>query len=146
MYKKTMQANSKYFIAENHGRLNYWKLYNHEYFIAEDHGMGAFSTGAVHKRRQNYFGSSWYPPPPCRNFVPDLANFYLLISCNIDIWDPLPLKCSDVFYGWPQSGGTWLAKRFVFYVVTAQNHFLVNMSDWDTPSWENLFIHYSFFD
>ena len=43
MYKKTMLANSKYFIAENHGRLNYKKLYNHEYFIAEDHGMGAFS-------------------------------------------------------------------------------------------------------
>ena len=26
------------------------------------------------------------PPPPCRNFDPDLPNFYLLIPCNIKIW------------------------------------------------------------
>ena len=58
--------------------------------------------GAVHKRRRNIFGHFWYPPPPCRNFDPDLPNFYLLISCNIGIWDPPPpLWYSDVFYGWP---------------------------------------------
>ena len=28
------------------------------------------------------------PIPPCRNFDPDLSNFYLLISCNIGIQDP----------------------------------------------------------
>ena len=44
------------------------------------------------------------PPPPCRNFDPDLPNFYLLKFWNIGIWDPtnLPsLKYSDFFYGWP---------------------------------------------
>ena len=30
------------------------------------------------------------PPPPCRNFDPDLPNFYLLISCNIGILDTPP--------------------------------------------------------
>ena len=29
-------------------------------------------------------------PSPCRNFDPDLCKFYLLISWNIGIWDPLP--------------------------------------------------------
>ena len=33
-----------------------------------------------------------YPPPPCRNFDPDLPNVYILISCNIQISDPLPPK------------------------------------------------------
>ena len=43
--------------------------------------------------------------PPCRNFDPDLPNFYLLISCNIGISDlPTPtLKYSDAFYGWPHT-------------------------------------------
>ena len=42
------------------------------------------------------------PPPPYRNFDPDLPNFYLLISCIIGIWDPpAPLKYFVVFYGWP---------------------------------------------
>ena len=35
----------------------------------------------------NFFGRFWYPPSPCRNFDPDLPNFFLLISCNIGIWD-----------------------------------------------------------
>ena len=49
-----------------------------------------------------FWGHFWPPPPPCRNFDPDLPNFYLLISCNIKISDPpSPLKYSDVFYGWP---------------------------------------------
>ena len=47
------------------------------------HGMTQ-NIGDIHKRRQNFFG-------PCRNFDPDLPNFYLLISCNIRIWGPLPL-------------------------------------------------------
>ena len=46
--------------------------------------------GTLHKRRRNFFGLFWYPPPPCRNFDPDLPNFYLVISCNIEIRDPLP--------------------------------------------------------
>ena len=59
---------------------------------------------AVHKRRRNSFGHFWYPPPPFRNFDPDLPNFYLLIFCNIGISDlSPPLKYSDVFYGWPLS-------------------------------------------
>ena len=37
-----------------------------------------------------FFGHFWYPPPPCRNSNPDLPNFYLLISFNIEIWDPPP--------------------------------------------------------
>ena len=50
------------------------------------------------------------PPPPVQigwnrcmlKFWSDLPNFYLLISCNIGIWDPLPTqKYSDIFYGWP---------------------------------------------
>ena len=40
------------------------------------------------------------PPSPCRNFNLDLPNLYLLLSCNIEIWALLPLKYSDVFYGW----------------------------------------------
>ena len=56
----------------------------------------------VHKRCRNCFGHFWYPPPPCRNFDPDLPNVYLQISCNIEISDlPPTLKYSDVFYGWP---------------------------------------------
>ena len=46
--------------------------------------------GAVHKRCQNFFGHFWYPPPPCRNFSPDLPNHYLVISCNIANWNPPP--------------------------------------------------------
>ena len=42
----------------------------------------------TNKRRQNFFGRFWYPPPPCRNFYPNLPNFYLLISYNIGISDP----------------------------------------------------------
>ena len=43
-----------------------------------------------------------YDTSPSRNFAPDLTNFYLLISCNIEISDPPPpLKYSDVFYGCP---------------------------------------------
>ena len=65
----------------------------------------SLKLGAIHKRCQNFFGHFWYPPSPCRNFDPDLPNFYLLISCNIGISDPLlgpfPLKYSDVCYGWP---------------------------------------------
>ena len=30
--------------------------------------------GAIHKRRQNFLGRFLYPPPPCRNFDPDLQN------------------------------------------------------------------------
>ena len=45
---------------------------------------------AVHKIRQNLFGHFWYPPSQCRNFDPELTNSYLLISCNIGIWDPSP--------------------------------------------------------
>ena len=38
-----------------------------------------------------------YPPPPCRHFNHDFPNPYLLISCNIKIWDhPSPLKYSDI--------------------------------------------------
>ena len=60
------------------------------------------SLRAVHKRCRKFFGRFLYPPPPYRNFDPDLPNFYDLISCNIGIWDsPPPLKYSDVFYGWP---------------------------------------------
>ena len=33
-----------------------------------------FNPGAVHKRRRNFFGRFWYPPPPCRNFYHDLPN------------------------------------------------------------------------
>ena len=33
------------------------------------------AIGAVHKRRRNFLGLFWYPPPPCRNFDPDLPNF-----------------------------------------------------------------------
>ena len=59
------------------------------------------TLGAVHKRRRNFL-AVLIPPPPCRNFDPDLPNFHLLISCNIGIWDPPPpLKYFDVFYGWP---------------------------------------------
>ena len=58
--------------------------------------------GAIHKRHRNFLAVYlWYPPPPCRNFDPDLPNFFLLISCNIRISEPLPLKYSNVFYGWP---------------------------------------------
>ena len=46
------------------------------------------ALGAVHKRRRKFFVRFWYPPPPCRNFDPDLTNFYLLISFNIEISDP----------------------------------------------------------
>ena len=63
-----------------------------------------YLLGAVHKRRQNFLGHFWYPPPPCWNFNPDLPNPYLQISCNFEIWDPPsppPPKISDVFYGWP---------------------------------------------
>ena len=48
--------------------------------------------GTIHKRRRNFFVRFWYPTPPCRNFDPDLPSFYLLISCNIGIWDPPPPK------------------------------------------------------
>ena len=48
--------------------------------------------GAVHKRCRNCFGHFWYPPPPCRNFHPDLPKFYPLISCYIGIWDNPPPK------------------------------------------------------
>ena len=59
----------------------------------------SFMKGAVNKRRRNFFGRFWHPPPPCRNFDPDLPNFYLMISCNIEIWDPpYPLKHFDIFY------------------------------------------------
>ena len=61
------------------------------HFTRFDHKIFKFSTlGAVHKRRRNFFGRFWYPPPPCRNFDPDLPNFYLLISCTIGIGDPPP--------------------------------------------------------
>ena len=74
----------------------------HHWFCWKFLAMRNIVLGAVHKRRRNFFGHFWYPPPPCRNFDPDLPNFYLLISCNIGIWDPPPhLKYSDVFYGWP---------------------------------------------
>ena len=50
-------------------------------------------TRVVHKRHRNFFGCFWYPSPPCWKFDPDLPNFYLLISCNIRIWDdPSPLN------------------------------------------------------
>ena len=41
--------------------------------------------GAVHKRRQNFLGHFWYPPPPCRNFDPDLTNFYAQYK-SIEPW------------------------------------------------------------
>ena len=61
--------------------------------------LGFTEDGAVHKRCRNFLGHFWYPPPPCRNFKPNLPNPYLLISCNIEIWDPL--KYSNVFYRRP---------------------------------------------
>ena len=52
-----------------------------------------FYSVAVHKRGRNFlnvFDTSL--PSPCRNFEPDLPNFYLIIFCNIRISDPLPHK------------------------------------------------------
>ena len=45
--------------------------------------MYVFVLGAVRKRRRNFLAFFVTPPPPCRNSDPDLTNFYLLISCNI---------------------------------------------------------------
>ena len=60
-------------------------------------GLECLPLVAVHNRCRNCFGRFWYPPPPCRNFDPDLPNFYLLLSCNNEICDPpSPLKYSDV--------------------------------------------------
>ena len=47
------------------------------------------------------FWSFLIPPPlPCRNFDPDLTNFYLLISCNIGISDPPPPKICGRLFLW----------------------------------------------
>ena len=61
--------------------------------------------GAVHKRCRNFLAVFDTPLPhaPCRNFDPDLPNSYLLISCNIRISNPLPLKYSDFFCVCPQA-------------------------------------------
>ena len=57
----------------------------------------------------NFFGRFWYPPSQCRNFDPDLPNFFLLISCNIGIWDPPPPKnISTSFMNGPKSDVTFL--------------------------------------
>ena len=56
------------------------------------------SSGIVHKRRR-IFLAIFDTPPPCRNFSPNLSN--LLISFNIEIWDPFPLECPNVLYGLP---------------------------------------------
>ena len=67
-----------------------WKRQNLFYFLE-----------AVHKRRLNFL-AFFDTPSPRWNFDPDLLNFYLLIFCNIGIWEPpTPLKYSDVFYGRP---------------------------------------------
>ena len=61
-----------------------------------------FYTRGRPYKTSGFFWPFLIPPPPCRNFNPDLSNPYLLISCNIEIWDPPPsLKYSDIFYGWP---------------------------------------------
>ena len=56
-----------------------------------------FAEGAVHKRRRNSIGHLWYPPPPCRNFDPDLSNFLQ----HRNFRPPFPLK---YLYGWPKGG------------------------------------------
>ena len=72
---------------------------------AHDIYIGRLCTvhlGAVHIGRRIFFGRFWYSSPPFRNFDPDSLSFYLLISCNIGIWDSPPLlKYSNVVYGWP---------------------------------------------
>ena len=97
--------------------------------------------GAVYKRCRNFFGDFWYPPPLCRNFYPDLPNSYLLMSCNIEIWDPPPpLEYSDVFYGWPL---WWMCPNKHqgpnILILKKSNHFGTGNSQWNNSVFNNLF-------
>ena len=63
-------------------------------------------VGAVHKRRRIFWAifDTAIPHIGITTMI-CLPNPYLLISCNIKIWNPpFPLKYFDVFYGWPQRG------------------------------------------
>ena len=102
------EANEKEWKSNkiSNGQLHYYEVQGlaiRSFTIAAIQKMNVqIPLGAIHKRRRYLFGRFWYPPPPCQNFDPDFPNFYLLISCNIGIWDtPSPLEYSDFFYGWP---------------------------------------------
>ena len=93
-------------------------------------------------------------PRPCRNFDPDLPNFYLLISCNIGISDPpTPLKYSDVFYGWPLiMFFRWISLNLDAQIFVKQVSFLFSKLDslpkvtlWRLDDNKNTFWDFSIF-
>ena len=93
------------------------------------------SLGATLKRRQIFFVRFWYPPPPCRNFDPDLPSN---IFQHRNLRPPTPLDYSDIFYGWPP-GHLWLLlpKRDILKIrdrqlllnTTVQRSWLAGKSD-----------------
>ena len=83
---------------------------------------------AVHKRRQISFWPFLNLNPPCRNFHADLPNFYLLISCNIGISDPLPPKIIQRLLWMPPYVLEFFKKMWFYFPCTALNF-------WDFFPW-----------
>ena len=81
----------------------------------------SFWLGAVHKRRRNSFWPFLNPNPPCRNFDADLPNFYLLISCNIGISDPLPPKIFKRLLWMPPYVLEFFKTMWFYFPCTASN-------------------------
>ena len=62
------------------------------------------TPGVVHKRGRIFLAVFDTPLTPCRNFDPDIPDFYLLKSNflqHLNLRPPSRIKYSDLFFGWP---------------------------------------------
>ena len=65
------------------------QIYSLDQWIIPYIKVPRFKLWAVHRRRRNFL-AVFHTPPPCWNFDSDLANFCLMIFCDIGISGSLP--------------------------------------------------------